>query len=303
MKSGKYDRWIDALVDDLRKNRVLLTILGIISLIFIDYFIQKLQFPTVGIFPTLEPFLLQLHNVIPNLIAALVISLTTYWLLRGSQNIEYERQIHLLASTISDEVKSQYAFVDNLSEFGLTKLYKTLDYSLLCQMISNSEERVWIQHIWTRSPYYNSELQEAYLAASTNNADIRILLLNPNSHFAKQRSYDAYGIGKNITAPNETPDRIKNSRDGFLLLHNRSSIQNLSLKYYESLPSAPLYICDNKALIGFFLHDTISGNALHIEVQLTHQNGNHTEFGNMVEKEFLTVWDLGEDALHPKSDK
>jgi hypothetical protein len=293
-KESDYKNWLGTLKKDLIRNKVLLSGVSLIALILFDYYLLQNQNDILNKYPSVEPVLLQFHNIIPEFIAVLLISLLTYWLLRGSQQVDSEQQIKQLAGVISSEVKSVFGRSNVFEKFGISDVHRKLDYGMLCNMISESKDRVWILHTWTRNAFHNAELREAYVMASKNKAKIKVLLLNPDTEIAKQRSYDSYGLD---STGQETRNRILNSLEGFQLLKDKNNLKNIAVKYYTALPSVPIYICDDKALAGYFMHEKISGDNLHIIVDILDSNGNKTMFGHQLENEFLSMWKNGENAL------
>jgi hypothetical protein len=71
----------------------------------------------------------------------------------------------------------------------------------------------------------------------------------------------------------------------------------IQIRIYNALPSLQLYIYDNRALVGFFLHGSKSNLAPQLEVEVKDSVGGRTYFGRYVEGEFEKIWNKSMDII------
>lgn len=117
---------------------------------------------------------------------------------------------------------------------------------------------------------------------------VQILLLQPSSAIARQRSLDVY-LSAGHAAPNddEVPHNIRTSIRQIASLYPEAQAGpgKLELRLYNRLPSFSVHQCDNTAFVGFFPHATRTTTFPMLEVELP------STFGRLIEEEFRQVWE------------
>jgi hypothetical protein len=63
----------------------------------------------------------------------------------------------------------------------------------------------------------------------------------------------------------------------------------IEVRLYQSLPSIHIYASDDKAIVGFFLHESPSTLAPQLEIE-----GIKTQFGKRIDGEFRKLWENAE---------
>lgn len=120
--------------------------------------------------------------------------------------------------------------------------------------------------------------------------DIQVLLLDPSSPIARQRSYDLHlGNGEQPVDEEEVPKNIRASiRQLASLYPELEGLRGrLELRLYNALPPFSAYIYDDKAFIGFFLHAAKMTDFPVLEIRLD------SPFGAHVSAEFERLWNTG----------
>jgi|GEM_PF-4769972 len=157
------------------------------------------------------------------------------------------------------------------------KFYPRLPIDKLPEWISEAQERIWIQESWIGNPI---DYKDAFLEAARNKCTIRVVLLDPDGEGVKQRAEQlarSYSI-RDIES-NSVPEALisyvsKNasaSLEGFRALQSfvrDQDIGDLEIRKSDVLPDYPLYIIDQRALIGAFVSGRQSNVSPHFEVQL-----------------------------------
>lgn len=166
----------------------------------------------------------------------------------------------------------------NPSLGGIAHVYKQMDVEELRKRIKGAS-RIRILQTWTPDILNNLRLEFAH-AINDNQALVEVLLINPKSSAAKLRSQDqngdtSFGSGEAQSSLRYI-DRIRSEC---------TRPDQLRVRLYDQLPSLSAYICDDKALIGFFLKKSKSILKPFLDV---HGQGLLRE---MIDKEWDEVWD------------
>jgi len=171
---------------------------------------------------------------------------------------------------------------------GIVDISKELSYRIFEEWIYNAEESVRIQETWLAA---NPTLfKDALEEASKKGVIIQVLLINPHSAAARQRSVDLW-LPRKVTldAPEAelVPKMVKANLWEFKLLRNRGIA--VEVKLYDALPNFATYACDDHAFVGFYTHGYQSDVALQLHIE-----GVDTPFGGMIKDEFEMLWNVGE---------
>ncbi|MCK6577052.1 MAG: LuxR C-terminal-related transcriptional regulator [Anaerolineae bacterium] len=116
---------------------------------------------------------------------------------------------------------------------------------------------------------------------------VQILLLNPASPLARQRSLDIHlGTSTRFIDEQEVPRNIQTTIRQLADLHQEVDHLpgSMDLRLYDLLPSFSWFRCDERALIGFFPHSTRMTTFPMLEVQAD------SVLGRRFSQEFDAVW-------------
>jgi hypothetical protein len=58
------------------------------------------------------------------------------------------------------------------------------------------------------------------------------------------------------------------------------------------MPAMQIFICDNKATVGFYFHGQDSQLLPQLEVLIKNEKGEYTPFGRLIEAEFEKRWNI-----------
>ncbi len=190
---------------------------------------------------------------------------------------------------------------------GIVRVHPALPEETFGEWVCTATKRVWILQTWVaRAVRY----KDALLTAATNHAadpdfTMRVLLLNPRTAVAEQRSKDILMSSLGQIDTEEIKDyagrQIQASLDDFHMLHRiiqhkvyaGTSIEKevLEIRTHACLPSFSLYLCDDHALIGFYLHGDISPAGPQLEVDFS-VGREASPLIAMIEDEFETLWSV-----------
>ncbi len=188
---------------------------------------------------------------------------------------------------------------------GIVRVHSGLPEETFAEWVRTATQRVWILQTWVaRAVRY----KDALLTAARNHAadpefTVRILLLDPHSGVAEQRSQDIFisSVGQLDTdeIKRYAARQIQTSLDDFRMLDQiiqhqvRAGTQVeqafMDIRTHACLPSFSLYLCDNRALVGFYLHGDISPAGPQLEVDLS-DGREASPLSDMIHEEFETLW-------------
>ncbi|MDQ5853474.1 MAG: helix-turn-helix domain-containing protein [Chloroflexota bacterium] len=194
---------------------------------------------------------------------------------------------------------------------GIVRVHPALPEETFGEWVCTATQRVWILQTWVaRAVRY----KDALLTAAQNHAadpdfTIRILLLDPHTGVAEQRSKDILILSLDELDTDEIKHyasrQIQASLDDFHMLHRiiqhkvRADTQVekefLEIRTHTCLPSFSLYLCDDHALIGFYLHGDISPAGPQLEVDLS-VGREASPLIDMIHEEFETLWRVSRPA-------
>ena len=166
------------------------------------------------------------------------------------------------------------------SSAGVISVYPHLDFYSLELAMRDARE---INVLSTFIPAFDV-LYHAIQDALRNNADVRILMLHPESPAASMRatglSMDADEVASGVEHCLSQLARMAQSLD-------EDERSRLKVKLFDSLPSIAVYSVDDHSLVSVFLHDQLAIHAPQIEL-----HGRESLLAKAVFKEFMTLWDL-----------
>ncbi len=194
---------------------------------------------------------------------------------------------------------------------GIVRVHPALPEEMFAEWIRTATQRVWILQTWVARAvrYKDALLTAAHNHAADLDFTVRICLLDPHSGVAEQRSKDILlpSVGPIDTAEikHYAARQIQASVDDFLMLHRiiqyqvRAETQVerefMEIHTHACLPPFSLYLCDEHALIGFYLHGDISPASPQLEVDLS-GGREASPLINMIHEEFETLWRVSRPA-------
>jgi hypothetical protein len=172
----------------------------------------------------------------------------------------------------------------SIQEMGIIAVKPRINYAELRNCIVQSKERVYLSD--TTLFQELNELEEAFQQTALHKIPLRILLLDPKSPVAKQRLIDLHRerghlghVSKLNIAITTTPFK-------------KISLENLELRLHSTMPAMQIFICDNKATVGFYFHGQDSQLLPQLEVLIKNEKGEYTPFGRLIEAEFEKRWNI-----------
>ncbi|WP_433263436.1 hypothetical protein ACQPZF_32195 [Actinosynnema sp. CS-041913] len=182
------------------------------------------------------------------------------------------------------------------SEQGLVAVHPSLPNEDYLRCIGQARQ-VTILNTWIPNL---QRLKEALADALDRRAEVRILLLYPNSLVASVRDDALRARGRN----NPEWSVKKGVGHNFaileeLLTEKRRRAAQLTVKVFNSLPSVAVYKADEHYYVSVFMHGQLAIESPQLEIQ-----GGSTLLGRQFQQELDTLWDIGVeiDPLHWERD-
>lgn len=234
-----------------------------------------------------------LQGIIADAVPTLLIIIISFALFRKISDKKAERQKEELLTDIETIVKgsvsSEAELRQMLKESGLKGIYERHHREKVIDEIGQSNKEVRVLHTYLVEP---STFENAFVAASQNGAKIKILLLDPDSSSAKQRSIDMWP-GDNPDGADEAyvPSQIRLTLDEFRKIKQENNLDNLEIRLYDTLLSVQIFLCDDELYLGFYPHGRKSLEAAQLRI-----------FGQTyLSEQFLSEFDLVWDNARPVS--
>jgi hypothetical protein len=190
----------------------------------------------------------------------------------------------ILLPALKTTVINAHQVSDSIQRMGIIEVNPRLDYDILKNRIGRSRERVYLSDNWLFLQNMN-DFGEAFQQTALHNVSVRILLLNPTSSAAKQRSNDLYNDETHAVPLS------KNTIEAFRRFKKKFQMENLEIRYHSLIPSAQIFLCDNQATVGMYFHGVDSQFCTQLEVMIKNENKEYTFLGKQIEAEFDIVWD------------
>jgi len=169
-------------------------------------------------------------------------------------------------------------------EAGIEHVYKDFPVNQHLQWLQNAHQRVRVLNTWTR---FYADYPDKLIEAMKQGAHVQLLLLDPSSPFARQRSLDLQSDDDNQeSATQDVPNNIRANIRQFAAIYPKLAEPDgeLELGLYNALPSLSIHQVDNKALIGFFPHHVQTTGFLLIEIRMD------SPFGKQIDAKFERMW-------------
>jgi hypothetical protein len=258
---------------------------GIIVCLFLIvlYYVISYSEPTANAGEITREFLL---GVIIHALPTLIIVIISFVLFRKISDKKAERQKKELLSEIEDRIKTSVTtesdFRKMLHESGLQGIYERHHRDIVLKEMRECSKEVAVLNTYLVEPH---SFEQAFVGASQNGAKIRILLLDPDSAVARQRSIDMWP-GDDPTDADETyvPSQIRMTLDEFRRISRANNLKNVEIRLYNTLLSVQLFRCDDDLYLGFFPHGKKALQAAQMKIH------GYTYISNQFLTEFDLVW-------------
>jgi transcriptional regulator with XRE-family HTH domain len=180
---------------------------------------------------------------------------------------------------------------------GVKKVYRAIRFDLLIEWMYEAKERVYFLTTWIEDFDYYSE---AILTAAENGAEIKILLIDPQSGMSKLRLEALLPIPKNEQEDEAKFDKEKverkvgkNLTDLRILAKKNPVLRDkLQIRLYKTMPAAQVIVCDNKAMVGFYSQGRRADLSPQLEIE-----DNTSVMGQFVKKEFEALWERPDNVI------
>ncbi|WP_370111349.1 hypothetical protein [Streptacidiphilus sp. MAP12-33] len=155
-----------------------------------------------------------------------------------------------------------------------------LDYPSFCERVAQTDDIVCVLDTFTYLISGNTATRfaDAARGAIRRGATVRVLLLDPDSLAARQRSHEL--------SADVRREVMRNLRDLRRLEAQLAPEQReqLQVRVYAAAPSIQLYRCGERLMVSFFPVDRLSGEGQQLEVRIT------TPLGSFVSERFADLW-------------
>lgn len=155
-----------------------------------------------------------------------------------------------------------------------------LDYPSFCDKVAQTGDIVCVLDTFSYlfSGASATRFAEAARTAIRRGATVRILLLDPDSMAARQRSHELSADVRREVMRNLRELRHLQAR---LPQEQRDQLQ---VRVYAAAPSIQLYRCGERMMVSFYPVDRLSGEGQQLEVRIT------TPLGSFVSERFAELW-------------
>ena len=198
------------------------------------------------------------------------------------------------ASTFGETTVKSHLLATSIKQSGITEVViMNPAKDIIFKNMAQCQNRLLILDSWM---WDNVDgLEDIFRQLAFRKVSIRILLLDPDSVFAQQRSRDLR------FDENHVPNCIRNNVKSFIRFRKKFRMNKLEIRYYTALPSLTLYIYDNQSFVGFYLHNSTSLTGPQLQVLIKNEKQEATLLGGYIEEEFATIWERAKPILELKS--
>lgn len=241
---------------------------------------------------TTRKFLL---GIIADAVPTLLIIIISFALFRKISDKKAERQridfLSDLEHIVNNSMSSESDLRQMIHESGLKGIYDRHHREKVIDEIGQSNKEVRVLHTYLVEP---NSFEDAFITASQNGAKIKILLLNPDSPSARQRSIDMWP-GDNPDGADEAyvPSQIRLTVDEFVKIKHDNRLDNLEIRLYDTLLSVQIFLCDDELYLGFYPHGRKSLEAAQLRIF------GQTYLSEQFLSEFDLVWDNAKPVTIP----
>jgi hypothetical protein len=179
-------------------------------------------------------------------------------------------------------MKEAFQGAEGLQKYGVVRIHERLPIAEIQQLFSAERERIRILTTWIHE--YNA-ISPALREAVHNGTTFEILMLKPESVFARQRGLDlGYEEGHGQASVQTI---LRELRRDFASPELKARVH---VRFYDCLPSFAVHMAGETAIVSAcFPHYTLGTQVLQLEVR-----GMNTPYGRVVAQEFEHLWKQGE---------
>jgi hypothetical protein len=234
-------------------------------------------------------------------ITLLILSTVTLFLLLEMERFQTLDSIQARLAELDIEGIAQRLKRDRYA--GLVRVHERFAEEAFVRHVATAK-RVTILNTWIPNLH---QLEDALAAAVARKAEVRILLLNPNSDVADLRdeALRAHGFTEFDGRIKEPDENVKDGVARCVKILARVAKQAgkrrescLQVRVYNSLPSIAVYRADGHYFISMFLHGQLAIDSPQFEI-----DGVDTSLAHTVQRELDTLWGIGEpvDLSDPRA--
>lgn len=188
--------------------------------------------------------------------------------------------------SIDKQFYNRYNELKSFRESGIVSSYTSFPTESISANILASEKKVKILDTWIG---YYMEIEKVLIPILRKGVAVEILLLNPESEQAIQRSYD---IGR--ISPSYVKDQIILNLQSLSIIYDRlGKPQNLKIRTYDSTPVFTSYTSDKSTFIGFYWRKSNAEKGNYLEV-----NNLDFGFGQKTKLHFEDLWNSASENLN-----
>lgn len=165
-----------------------------------------------------------------------------------------------------------------LKDVGIRSAHSKYPENYLDEQFRNAKSGIWILGTWlTNWPPF----QSGFIEAVKSGVPIQILLLDPNSIIAKQRSKDL-GFEENSFRPVALFDQLK-----VFFKENNLRDSRIELRFYDRMPPFTLYAVDECLIMGIFWIGVGRGSSTGPHFEIYEKS---SCFGSYSMETFYNIW-------------
>ncbi len=193
-----------------------------------------------------------------------------------------EEQKHDTTEAMRAVMKEAFQGAEGLQKYGVVRIHERLPIAEIQRLFGEEKNRIRILTTWIHE--YNA-LSPALKDAVKSGAAFEILMLKPESMFARQRGLDlGYEEEHGRSSVNTI---VRELRRDFSAPELKARVK---LRFYDALPSVAVHQAGETAIVSAcFPHYTLGTQVLQLEVK-----GANTLYGQFVANEFEHLWKQGE---------
>ena len=265
-----------------RSNYVLYALVACVLLI-IAYYLVSFYEPASKIQTVTRSLTL---GVIVHTVPTLIIIIVSFVLFKRILDKKSERERTELLAEIEKRIErtalSESELRRMLHDSGLQGVYEHHHRDRVLQEIGGCQRDVDILHTYLLEP---NAFEHPLVEASRKGAKIRILLLNPESPIARQRSLDLWpGDNPDDADENYVSSQIRLTVGEFKKICKANKLHNFEMRLYNALLSVQIFKCDENLYLGFYPKGKNSFEAAQLKI-----HGN-TFISRQFFGEFNAIW-------------
>jgi DNA-binding CsgD family transcriptional regulator len=169
---------------------------------------------------------------------------------------------------------------------GLVQVHLSMPVDLYANWLHQASTHIRVLNTWTGIFIDHGD---SILKAIQNGVRVQMLLLDPSSPFARQRSHDlSLARGDVVIDQEEVSKNIRTSIRQLVTfcLEPECDTSGLELRLYNAMPAVSMHQCDHHALVGFFPHSERTTTFPVLEIRTD------SPFGTQIEAEFSHLWQV-----------